>query len=56
MHLKACLTRLWKHSCSLDIHKRENGYFFPLNFPLNLETMPKVIRVYKLGPGYLMIV
>ena len=27
-HLKACITRLWKPSCSLEIHSRENGYFF----------------------------
>jgi len=28
MHLKACVSRLWKPTCSLDIPSRENGYFF----------------------------
>jgi len=28
MHLKACITRIWKPSCSLEIHLRENGFFF----------------------------
>jgi len=27
-HLKARVTRLWKPTCSLEIHSRENGYFF----------------------------
>jgi len=28
MHLKTCVGRLWKPTCSLDVHLRENGYFF----------------------------
>ena len=28
LNLKACVTRLWKPSCSLDIHSRENCFFF----------------------------
>lgn len=27
-HLKGCVGRLWKLNCSLEIHSRENGYFF----------------------------
>jgi len=25
MHLKACVSKLWKPSYSLDIHSRDNG-------------------------------
>jgi len=27
MQLKACLTRIWKPTCALEIHLRENGFF-----------------------------
>ena len=27
-HLKACVTRLWKPTCSLEIYSRENEYLF----------------------------
>ena len=27
-HVKACVTRLWKPNCPLDISSRDNGYFF----------------------------
>jgi len=26
-HLKACVTRLWHPTCSLEIHSRENSFF-----------------------------
>jgi len=28
VHLKACISRLWKPKCSSDIFSRENGFFF----------------------------
>jgi len=28
IHLKACVSRLWKLDCSLDLFSRENGFFF----------------------------
>jgi len=27
-HLKACLMGLWHPTCSLEVHSRENRYFF----------------------------
>jgi len=36
MHLKACVTKLWKLDCSLDIYSRENGFFF-LKFRTKVE-------------------
>ena len=28
LHLKACVAKLWKPKCSMEVHSRENGYFF----------------------------
>ena len=28
MRLKACVGTLWKPTCSLVVHSRDNGYFF----------------------------
>ena len=28
MQLKACVKRMWNPTCSLEIHSRENGFFF----------------------------
>ena len=28
MQLKACVKRTWNPTCSLEIHSRENGFFF----------------------------
>ena len=28
MQLKACVSGLWKPTCSLEIHSRENDFFF----------------------------
>ena len=38
MHLKTCVTRLWKQDCSLDIYSTENGFFF-LNLLLKLNVI-----------------
>ncbi|XP_020251080.1 uncharacterized protein LOC109828511 [Asparagus officinalis] len=44
-HLKGCVARLWKLSCSLDIYSRENGFFF-FKFGSNEELN----RVLNGGP------
>ena len=28
LHLKRCVSRLWRHKCSLEIFSCENGFFF----------------------------
>jgi len=36
MHLKAFVGRMWKPNCSLEVHSRDNGYFF---FSLEMEMV-----------------
>lgn len=45
MHLKACVTRLWKPRCSLDIYTRENGNFF-----FKFGSKDECNRVLQAGP------
>ena len=28
MNLKACVGRMWKLKCSMEVHSRDNGFFF----------------------------
>ena len=44
IHLKACVTRLWK-PCSLEIHSRENGFFY-----FRFGTKEECNRVLQTGP------
>jgi len=43
--LKGCVGRLWKLSCSLEIHSRENGYFF-----FKFGSKDECDRVLNQGP------
>ena len=45
MHLKACVHRMWRPSCSLDIFSRENGYFF-----FKFGTKEECNRILQTGP------
>jgi len=41
LNLKACVTRLWKPSSSLDIHSRENVFsFFKFGDPVECDRVP----------------
>ena len=44
-HLKACVSRLWKPDCSLDIYSRENGFIF-----FRFETKSECDRILYGGP------
>lgn len=44
-HLKACVGRLWRTTCSLEIHSRENGFFF-----FKFGTKEECDRVLNEGP------
>jgi len=45
LHIKACVTRLWKLSCSLEVFTRENGFFF-----FKFGTSEECDRILHGGP------
>jgi len=47
VHLKACVTRLWKPTCPLEIHTRENGYFL-----FRFGNKDECNRVLQTGPWF----
>jgi len=51
LHLKACAGRIWKLTCSLEIHSRKNRF----SFPLNLAPRMNVLVFYKEDLGFLMV-
>ena len=49
--LEACAGRIWKLTCSLEIHSRKNRF----SFPLNLAPRMNVLVFYKEDLGFLMV-
>lgn len=45
LHLKSCVSRLWKPTCSLEIFSRKNGFFF-----FKFSTQEECERIFHGGP------
>ena len=45
IHLKACVTRLWKPTRSLEVHSRENRFFF-----FQFGTKDECNKILQTGP------
>ena len=45
LQIKACVNRIWNPSCSLEVHSRENGFFF-----FKFGDAVECDRILQIGP------